>query len=194
MACDFFVSVTATFQVLYVFVAMEIGRRKILHCNITGHPSAEWTVQQFREILADTHPYRFVIHDRDCIFSHQLDLALKDFGVCVLKTPVQAPKANAFCERRTELLRTTGKTRWRPVQCDLRKARPSAAEGRWTAVAVSIRSKDGNEDPGRQATVDRSSIRFSASSNRLLGINPRTTQGARMKPIPNPPASYPLQV
>ena len=68
VACDFFVSVTATFQILYVFVAMEIGTRRILHCNVTGHPTAEWTVQQFREILADAHPYRFVIHDRDSIF------------------------------------------------------------------------------------------------------------------------------
>lgn len=98
VACDFFVSITATFEILYVFVAMEIGTRRI-HCNVTAHPSAEWTVQQFRAILADAHPYRFVIHDRDCIFSHQLDLALEDFGLRVLKTPIQAPKANAFCER-----------------------------------------------------------------------------------------------
>jgi hypothetical protein len=78
---------------------MEIGTRRILYCNVTGRPSAEWTLQQFGEILADAHPYRFVIHDRDCIFSHQLDLTLENFGVRVLKTPVQAPKANAFCER-----------------------------------------------------------------------------------------------
>jgi putative transposase len=99
VACDFFVAVTATFRVLYVFVAMEIGSRRILHCNLTEHPTAEWTTQQFREILAEPHPYRFVIHDRDKIFSPSLDLALKDFGVRVLKTPFRVPKANAFCER-----------------------------------------------------------------------------------------------
>jgi putative transposase len=98
-ACDFFVSITVTFRVLYVFVAMEIGSRRILHCNVTEHPTAEWTTQQFREGLADLHPYRFVIHDRDSIFSSSLDSALSDFGVRVLKTPVQAPKANAYCER-----------------------------------------------------------------------------------------------
>jgi transposase InsO family protein len=63
------------------------------------HPIAEWTTQQFREVLADLHPYRFVIHDRDSILSPSFDSALNDFGVRILRTPVQAPKANAYCER-----------------------------------------------------------------------------------------------
>jgi putative transposase len=99
VAFDFFISVTSTFRILYVFVAMEVGSRRILHCNLTQHPTAEWTTQQFREFLVFDHPYRYVIHDRDAIFSSGLDTALKGFGVRVLKTPVRAPKANAFCER-----------------------------------------------------------------------------------------------
>jgi putative transposase len=99
VACDFFVSVTASFRVLYVFVAMEIGSRRILHCSVTKHPTAEWTRQQCREFLAFDHPYRFVVHDRDGIFSPRLDQELNGFGVRVLKTPFRAPQANAFCER-----------------------------------------------------------------------------------------------
>jgi putative transposase len=99
VACDFFVSVTASFRVLYVFVAMEIGSRRILHCNVTEHPTADWTIQLFREYLAFDHSYRFVIHDRDAIFSARLDSELKGFGVRVLKTPIRAPTANAYCER-----------------------------------------------------------------------------------------------
>src|SRR5438270_437475 len=53
VACDFFVSITLSFRVLYVFVAMEIGSRRILHSNVTQHPTAEWTTQQFREVLSD---------------------------------------------------------------------------------------------------------------------------------------------
>ena len=78
---------------------MEIGSRRILHLNVIQHPTAEWTTQQFREFLAFDPPYRFLIHDRDSIFSFAVDHALKGFGVRVLKTPVRAPKANAFCER-----------------------------------------------------------------------------------------------
>ena len=99
VACDFFVSVTVTFRVLYVFVAMEVGSRRILHFNVTSHPTAEWTVQQFREFLAFDHPYQLVIHDRDAIFSTELDAALKGIAVRVIRTPVRAPSANAFCER-----------------------------------------------------------------------------------------------
>jgi hypothetical protein len=51
LACDFFVAVTATFRVVYVFVVMEVGTRRIVHWNVTAHPSAEWTAQQFRMIV-----------------------------------------------------------------------------------------------------------------------------------------------
>jgi transposase InsO family protein len=99
VACDFFVVVTATFRTLYVFVVMELGTRRILHHNVTAHPTAEWTLQQFREALPGDHPYRFVIHDRDSIFSKRLDKAVTDLGVRVLRTPVRAPMANSVCER-----------------------------------------------------------------------------------------------
>jgi hypothetical protein len=68
---------------VYVLVAMEIGSRRILHCNVTEHPTAEWTVQQFREFLAFDHPYRFLIHDRQSTFSADLDGAIYAFGIRV---------------------------------------------------------------------------------------------------------------
>lgn len=98
-ACDFFVSVTATFRILYVFLAMEIDSRRILHTNVTAHPTADWTIRQFRELLVSDHTHRFLIHDRDGIFSPRLDAELNGLGVHVLKTPPRTPTANAFCER-----------------------------------------------------------------------------------------------
>jgi hypothetical protein len=50
---------------------LEIGTRKILHCNATAHPTAEWTAQQFREAIPSDHRYHFLIHDRDSIFSKE---------------------------------------------------------------------------------------------------------------------------
>jgi len=76
-----------------------IGSRRIVHCKVTEHPTSEWTLQQFRELLAFDHPYRTLLHDRDSIFATAVDEALKGFGVRVVKTPVRAPKANAYCER-----------------------------------------------------------------------------------------------
>jgi len=94
------VAVTARFRVLFVFVVMEVGRRRILHCNVTAHPTADWTLQQLREAIPSDHSYGFLIHDRDSIFSSDLDEELRDtFGLRVLRTPVRAPAANAYCER-----------------------------------------------------------------------------------------------
>ena len=99
VASDFLVAITASFRVLYVFVVIEVGSRRILHCNVTEHPTAAWTLQQFREAIPSDHAYRFLIHDRDSIFSAEVDDELGAFGLKVLRTPVQAPKANAYCER-----------------------------------------------------------------------------------------------
>jgi putative transposase len=99
VACDFFVVVTACFRILHVLVILELGTRQMVHHNVTAHPTAEWTLQQFREALPAEHPYRFVIHDRDSIFSRPLDQQVTNLGVRVLRTPIRAPRANAVCER-----------------------------------------------------------------------------------------------
>lgn len=95
----FFITVTASFRVLYVFVIMEVGTLRITPLNVTAHPTAEWTLQQFREVITGEKPYRFLIHDRDSIYSQELDLALKAMGLRILKTPYRAPQANSYCER-----------------------------------------------------------------------------------------------
>ena len=99
VACDFFVSVTAGFRILYVFVAIEIGSRLIAHCNVTEHPTAEWTLQQLRETIPGDSDYKFLLHDRDNIFSAQLDDEVQAWGIHSLRSPVRTPTANAHCER-----------------------------------------------------------------------------------------------
>jgi transposase InsO family protein len=105
VACDFCVVVTATFRLLYVFVVMEHATRRIMHANVTAHPTAPWTLQQLREAIPADHSYRFLIHDRDSIFSQQLDQSIRNLGLRVLKTPVRSPQANALCERLLGTLR-----------------------------------------------------------------------------------------
>ena len=69
LACDFFVVVTATFRVYYVFVVLEVGSRRIRHWNVTAHPTAEWTAQQFRTVMSGEEPHQFLVHDHDSIYS-----------------------------------------------------------------------------------------------------------------------------
>ena len=99
LACDSCVVVTATFRLLYVFIVIEHQTRRIVHCNVTAHPIAAWTLQQLREAIPSDHSYRFLIHDRDGIFSPLLDKSVSHMGIRVLRSPPRSPKANSFCER-----------------------------------------------------------------------------------------------
>ena len=105
VACDFCVAVTATFRMLYVFVIIEHASRKLLHVNVTAHPTAPWTMQQFREAIPADHTYRVLIHVRDTIFSKAVDQGVRHMGLHVVKTPVRTPVANAICERLIGTLR-----------------------------------------------------------------------------------------
>ena len=69
VACDFVTVVTVCFRMVYVFVALEIGSRRLIHFNATEHPTAEWTLQQLREGLPEDREYRFLLHDRYKTFS-----------------------------------------------------------------------------------------------------------------------------
>jgi putative transposase len=99
IACDLFLAVTATFRQLYVFVVIEHRSRRLIHCNVTAHPSASWTLQQLREAIGLQEQYEYLLHDRDSIFAQHLDESIVKLGVNVLKSPPRSPKANAICER-----------------------------------------------------------------------------------------------
>jgi hypothetical protein len=85
VACHYFVVVTATFRTLYAIVILELATRRNAPLQRGRPPTTESTLQQLREALAGDHPYRFVIHDRDRIFSQRLDQGVTDLVVRVLR-------------------------------------------------------------------------------------------------------------
>jgi putative transposase len=99
VAFDFFTVPTLTFAVLYCFFVIEHRRRKILHFNVTRHPTADWVVQQLREAFPDAGPYRYTILDRDSIFAGEVIAFLKATGLTAKRTSVQAPWQNGIAER-----------------------------------------------------------------------------------------------
>jgi hypothetical protein len=73
VSIDFFTVPTATFRVLFVFVVLCHNRRRVVHFNVTEHPSAEWTAQQMVDVVPwDTAP-RYVLRDRDQIYGAYFD-------------------------------------------------------------------------------------------------------------------------
>jgi transposase InsO family protein len=96
---DFFTVPTATFRVLFVFVVLSHDRRRIVHVNVTAHPTAAWTARQLREAWPwDTAP-RFVIRDRDGIYGSELQDAAQAMDIEEVLTAPRSPWQNPFVER-----------------------------------------------------------------------------------------------
>jgi putative transposase len=99
VSIDFFTVPTIRFQVLYVFLVLAHDRRRIVHCNVTAHPTAEWTGQQLREAFPFDQLRRYLLRDRDAIFGDAFRGQVRDMGIQeVLGTP-RSPWQRAYVER-----------------------------------------------------------------------------------------------
>jgi len=96
---DFFTVPTATFRVLFVFIVLSHARRRVLHVNVTAHPTAAWTAQQFREAFPWDHPPRFLLRDRDSIYGSAVRRTVQGMGLEEVLTAPRAPWQNPFAER-----------------------------------------------------------------------------------------------
>ncbi len=98
-AMDFFTVPTLTFRVLYCFFVIEHGRRRILHFNVTEHPSSSWIVQQLRETFLEPYPYRYAIFDRDTKFGKDVTDLLISSGIKPKRIGYRCPWQNGISER-----------------------------------------------------------------------------------------------
>ena len=98
-AMDFFVVPTVRFTLLYVWFAIDHGRRRILHFNVTASPSSSWLIQQLREAFADEPVHRYLIFDNDAIFSAEVGRTVARFGIHPQRTALQSPWQNGTAER-----------------------------------------------------------------------------------------------
>ena len=80
VSIDFFTVPTIRFQVLYVFLVLAHDRRRILHFNVTTHPTAEWTGQQLREAFPFDQLPGYLLPDRDAIFGDKFREQVRDMA------------------------------------------------------------------------------------------------------------------
>jgi putative transposase len=69
------------FQILYVFVVLAHDRRRVIHFNLTQHPTAEWTGQQLRNAFPDDQLPRYLLRDRDGVFGQEFREQVQDMGI-----------------------------------------------------------------------------------------------------------------
>ena len=99
VSIDFFTVPTLRFQVLYVFLVLAHDRRRILHFNVTAHPTAEWTGQQLREAFPFGQLPRYLLRDRDAIFGKDFREQVRDMGIREVLSAPRSPWQRAYVER-----------------------------------------------------------------------------------------------
>jgi putative transposase len=98
VSVDFFTVPTIRFLILYVFLVLAHDRRRIVHFNVTAHPTAEWTGQQLRNAFFDHFP-RYLLRDRDAIFGQDFRAQVRDMGIEEILSAPRSPWQRAYVER-----------------------------------------------------------------------------------------------
>ena len=99
IAVDFAIVPTVRFKLLFVFVVLDLARRRILQLGVTANPTATWTVQRLTEALPWESHFRFVVRDRDSIYGHELTSRVDSLGLTPVVTARASPWQNGYCER-----------------------------------------------------------------------------------------------
>ena len=98
-AMDFFTVPTVTFSVLYCLFVISHDRRRILHCNVTRHPTSLWIVQQLREAFPFDLAPRFLVFDRDAKYGLEVPAAVRSLNMSPVRTSFESPWQNGTAER-----------------------------------------------------------------------------------------------
>jgi transposase InsO family protein len=99
VSVDFFVVPTVTFRVLFVFIVLAHARRRIVHFNVTEHPTAQWTAHQISEAFPWEAAPRFLIRDRDRVYGPPFGKRVEGMGIEEVLTAPRSPWQNPFVER-----------------------------------------------------------------------------------------------
>ena len=98
-AIDFFVVPTVRFRLLYCFVVLRHDRRRVVHFNVTAHPTARWTAQQVIEAFPFDEAPRFMVRDRDGIYGHDFRERVKHMGIEEVVIAYRSPWQSPYVER-----------------------------------------------------------------------------------------------
>ncbi len=103
LACDFFTVETPSASAASMCSSSSSSDSRRVHlAGCTAEPERAWVAQQARDLVwsvtESPTPLRFLIHDRDSKFTNAFDEVFRSEGISIIRTPVKAPKANAFAD------------------------------------------------------------------------------------------------
>jgi putative transposase len=96
-----------------VLFAIHLGSRLVHVLGVTRNPDSAWVTQQARNLAVEERleGIRFVIRDRDAKYTGSFDEVFRSESIRIIKSPILAPRANAFAERWDRTVRTEGWTK-----------------------------------------------------------------------------------
>ena len=161
LATDFFTVDTVLLRRYYVLFVVEVRSRVVHLLGVTANPDGSWVAQVARNFTADLEEnglsFRFLLRDRDTKFTAGFDAVMATAGVKALRTPVQAPRANAFAERWVRTARddcldhllVVSRRQLESLLCDYVRHYNQARPHRGLHLAV----PEPRSGPGRRGTV-----------------------------------------
>jgi putative transposase len=99
VSTDFFVVPTISFRILFVFIVLAHHRRRVVHFNVTGHPTSEWAAQQIAAAFPWDSAPRYLLHDRDSIYGDSFRQRVRGMGMREVRTTPRSPWQNPYAER-----------------------------------------------------------------------------------------------
>jgi putative transposase len=99
VSIDFFTVPSAGLRVLFVLVVLAHHRRRVVHFNVTEHPTADWTAQQIVDAFPDDSAPSYLVRDRDRVYGQQFRHRVKGMGIDEVLTAPHSPWQNPFAER-----------------------------------------------------------------------------------------------
>jgi transposase InsO family protein len=99
VALDFFTVPTARLRVLFVLVVLAHHRRRVVHFNVTEHPTAHWTAQQIVDAFPDDSAPSYLLRDHDQVYGQRFRHRMKGMGIDEVLTAPHSPWQNPFAER-----------------------------------------------------------------------------------------------
>jgi len=99
ISIDFFTVPTAHLRVVFVLVVLAHQRRRVLHFNVTEHPTAAWTAQQIVDAFPDDTAPAYLLRDRDSVYGDSFRRRVKGLGIDEVLTTPHSPWQNPFVER-----------------------------------------------------------------------------------------------
>lgn len=99
VSVDFFVVPTVTFRILYVILVLARDRRRIVHFNVSEHPTAEWTAAQIVQAFPWDKAPRFLLRDRDSVYGVAFRALVKSLDISEVLTAFRSPWQSPYVER-----------------------------------------------------------------------------------------------